>query len=207
MLAAVVITAALFLGLPALNRFAEQRQQQAIAQQTEKEARLEALHQQAEADRQREEAEREAAIQAEKDAGIPYVGMPESSIDSTRTLGVHGLVKSGWAYTKTRTIEQKTYTWFTSNRTPVFTAVCQDGKVVETQKANGYWNGNELLVTVVKPEIPTTFNSGGTSKSDFSIGSGSTGLRDEYGSPEDLYEDNPGDYEDEDEAWNEWENG
>ena len=140
-------------------------------------------------------------IQAEKDAGIPYVGMPESSIDSTRTLGVHGLVKSGWAYTETRTIEQKTYTWFTSNRTPVFTAICQDGKVVETQKVNGYWSGNELLAAVVKPEIPTTFNSDSTSKSDSSVGPGSAGLCDEYDNPEDLYEDNPDWFEDEDEAW------
>lgn len=31
-------------------------------------------------------------------------------------------------------------------------------------------------------------------------------IRDEYDSPEDLYEDNPWDYEDEDEAWAEWEN-
>ena len=205
--AAAVIAATLFCGLPALEHFAEQRQQQAIAQQAEKEVRLEALHQQAEADRQSEKEEREAAIQAEKDAGIPYVGMPESSIDSTRTLGVHGLMKSGWTYTKTRTIEQKTYTWFTSNRTPVFTAICQDGKVVETQKDSGYWNGNELLVPVAKPEIPTTFNSGGTSKSDSALGPGSPGLRDEYDSPEDLYEDNPEWFEDEDEAWDAWENG
>ena len=30
------------------------------------------------------------------------------------------------------------------------------------------------------------------------------GVRDEYDNPEDLWEDNPGDYEDEDEAWDEW---
>ncbi len=200
------IAAVLIFAFPPLLRTAEANRQQIIAQQAEEEARREARKQQAEADRQREEAEREAAIQTEKDAGIPYVGMPESSIDSTRTLGLHGLMKSGWAYTKNQTIEQKTYIWFTSNRTPVFTAVCQDGKVVETQKANGYWNGNELLVAVVKPEIPTTFSSGSTSKSDSSVSPGSTGLRDEYDSPEDLYEDNPGDYEDEDEAWDAWEN-
>ena len=78
--------------------------------------------------------------------------------------------------------------------------------MIETQKISGYWNGDELLVSVVKPDIPTTFNSGGTSKSDPSLGPGATGLRDEYDSPEDLYEDNPDDYEDEDEAWDEWEN-
>lgn len=122
-------------------------------------------------------------------------------------MKVDYIAEKGKIYTKTRTIEQKTYTWFTGNRTPVFTAVCQDGKVIDTQKASGYWSGNELLVTIVKPDIPTTFDSGSTSKSESSVGSGSTGLRDEYDNPEDLYEDNPGDYEDEDEAWDEWEDG
>ena len=38
---------------------------------------------------------------------------------------------------------------------------------------------------------------------------GSNGLRDEYDNPEDLYEDNPDWFEDEDEdeAWDEWEDG
>ena len=105
------------------------------------------------------------------------------------------MAKSGWAYKKDGTFKQMTYYWYTNNRTPIFTAVCQDGKVIETQKIDGYWNGNALLVPVVKPDIPTTFHSGS---------SGS--IRDDYDSPEDLYEDNPWDYEDEDEAWDEWEN-
>ena len=124
--------------------------------------------------------------------------MLESSIDSTRTLGTHGMAKSGWAYKKDGTFKQMTYYWYANNRTPIFTAVCQDGKVIETQKSDGYWSGNALLVPVVKPDIPTTFHSGN---------SGSSGsIRDDYDSPEDLYEDNPWDYEDEDEAWDEWEN-
>ncbi len=32
-------------------------------------------------------------------------------------------------------------------------------------------------------------------------------IRDDYDNPEDLWEDNPDWYEDEDEAWDEWENG
>lgn len=53
----------------------------------------------------------------------------------------------------------------------------------------------ELLLPVVKPEPlpPQTFNYGGSNSSDTSLSPGSTGLRDEYDSPEDLYEDNPGD--------------
>ena len=38
-------------------------------------------------------------------------------------------------------------------------------------------------------------------------GSNSGSVRDDYDNPEDLWEDNPDWYEDEDEAWDEWENG
>ncbi len=186
-----------------MKRTAEAQRQKVIALQAEQQVEREREAKRAEEQRLDEEAkqlrqqeEREAALQAEKDAGIPYVGMLESSIDSTRTLGTHGMAKSGWAYKKDGTFKQMTYYWYTNNRTPIFTAVCQDGKVIETQKIDGYWNGNALLVLVVKPDIPTTFHSGS---------SGS--IRDDYDSPEDLYEDNPDWFEDEDEAWDEWENG
>lgn len=122
--------------------------------------------------------------------------MLESSIDSTRTLGTYGMAKSGWVYKKNGTFKQMTYYWYTSNRTTIFTAVCQDGKVIETQKSDGYWSGNTLLVPVIKPDIPATFHSGS---------SGS--VREDYDNPEDLYEDNRDWYDDEDEAWDEWENG
>mgnify|MGYP000466722690 CR=1 FL=1 len=168
-----------------LEQNAKQEEQQA------EQARLEE-----EAKQLRQQEEREAALQAEKDAGIPYIGMPESSIDATRTLGTHGMAKSGWAYKKDGTFKQMTYYWYANNRTPIFTAVCQDGKVIETQKIDGYWSGNALLVPVVKPDIPTTFHSGS---------SGS--VREDYDNPEDLYEDNRDWYDDEDEAWDEWENG
>ena len=204
-LAAAALAAFVIFAVPPLERISETNRQQIAAQQAAEQEKREQEEQQAEQARLEEEAkqlrqqeEREAALQAEKDAGIPYVGMLESSIDSTRTLGTHGMAKSGWAYKKDGTFKQMTYYWYTNNRTPIFTAVCQDGKVIETQKSDGYWSGNALLVPVVKPDIPTTFHSGN---------SGSSGsIRDDYDSPEDLYEDNPWDYEDEDEAWDEWEN-
>ena len=40
-----------------------------------------------------------------------------------------------------------------------------------------------------------------------SCGSNSGSVRDDYDNPEDLWEDNPDWYEDEDEVWDEWENG
>ena len=54
-----------------------------------------------------------------------------------------------------------------------------------------------------KPKPPQTFNYGGGS-TDTGHGSGHS-LREDYGDPEDLYED--GDYDDFDEAWDEWEEG
>ena len=54
------------------------------------------------------------------------------------------------------------------------------------------------------PTVPgQTFNYGGGSV-DTGPGSGSS-LREDYDNPEDLYED--GDYDDLDEAWDEWEEG
>ena len=38
-------------------------------------------------------------------------------------------------------------------------------------------------------------------------GNNSGSIRDDYDNPEDLWEDNQDWYEDEDEAWDEWENG
>ena len=203
-LAAGVAAVAFFVfALPPLKRTAEANRQMVIAQQAaeqekrkQEEQRAEQARLEEEAKQLRQQEEREAALQAEKDAGIPYVGMLESSIDSTRTLGTHGMAKSGWAYKKDGTFKQMTYYWYTNKRTPIFTAVCQDGKVIETQKNDGYWSGNTLLVPVVKPDIPTTFHSGS---------SGS--VREDYDNPEDLYEDNRDWYDDEDEAWDEWENG
>ena len=203
-LAAGVAAVAFFVfALPPLKRTAEANRQQIAAQQAAEQEKREQEEQRAEQARLEEEAkqlrqqeEREAALQAEKDAGIPYIGMPESSIDATRTLGTHGMAKSGWAYKKDGTFKQMTYYWYTNKRTPIFTAVCQDGKVIETQKNDGYWSGNTLLAPVVKPDIPTTFHSGS---------SGS--VQEDYDNPEDLYEDNRDWYDDEDEAWDEWENG
>ena len=53
-----------------------------------------------------------------------------------------------------------------------------------------------------KPKPPQTFNYGGST--DTGPGSGHS-LREDYGDPEDLYED--GGYDDLDEAWDEWEEG
>lgn len=219
MTAAAVAALAIF-ALPPMVR---ETQRQMAEIQAERAAEQEAERQRVEQERLAEEAaaqrrreEYEAAIQAQKDAGLPYIGMPEDDIDSTRTLKTHGTVRREQHYEhdwrgNVQTVISMTYTWYTADRKAIFTVTCEDGKVVETQALGGNdcWDGNKLLVSVIKPEsLPLqTFNSGSSSsKKDSSLGPGSTGLRDEYDSPEDLYEDNPWDYEDEDEAWDAWEN-
>ena len=54
------------------------------------------------------------------------------------------------------------------------------------------------------------YPSGSNKGQTFHYGNGdnnSGSIRDDYGNPEDLWEDNQDWYEDEDEAWDEWENG
>lgn len=216
------IAAVLIFALPPLLRTAEANRQQIIVQQAEEEAKRDARRQEeekrrleAEAEAKEQQRKRNVAISKQKRAGLPYIGMSESSINSTQTLGSAGMSKTEQRYEhdwqgNVDTVVSVTYTWYTENRKAIFKAVCEDGKVVTTQQLGGgaCWNGYELLVPVVKPEPlpPQTFNYGGSNSPDTSLGPGSTGLRDEYDSPEDLYEDNPGDYEDEDEAWDAWEN-
>ena len=154
-----------------------------------------------EAEWEAEQQAKKAEIQAMRDAGLPYVGMPESEIGTTPVLGSYGVVRhllnhnTGWEGRLKRT----RYLWFTTGRELIFTAVCLNGYVSEVQEESGDWRDHTLLVPVVKPDTHATYYY-----NDDDDDSGS--LRDEYDSPEDLYEENPDDYEDLDDAWDAWEN-
>ena len=74
------------------------------------------------------------------------------------------------------------------------------GKITEQEQIDAERAAS--LTQQQKPKPPQTFNYGGGT--DTGPGSGH-GLREDYGDPEDLYED--GDYNDLDEAWDEWEEG
>ena len=74
------------------------------------------------------------------------------------------------------------------------------GKIAEQEQIDAERAAS--LTQQQKPKPPQTFNYGGGT--DTGPGSGH-GLREDYGDPEDLYED--GDYNDLDEAWDEWEEG
>lgn len=75
------------------------------------------------------------------------------------------------------------------------------GKIAEQEQIDAERAAS--LAQQQKPKPPQTFNYGGGS-TDTGPGSGHS-LREDYDNPEDLYED--GDYNDLDEAWDEWEEG
>ena len=157
-----------------------------------------------EAEWEAEQQAKKAEIQAMRDAGLPYVGMPESEIGTTPVLGNYGVNQHKQVYQTNwdggwQVLEQSTYLWFTTGRKCIFTAICLNGYVSEVQEESGYWQAHTLLVPVVKPDTHATYYY-----NDDDDDSGS--LRDEYDSPEDLYEENPDDYEDLDDAWDAWEN-
>ena len=78
------------------------------------------------------------------------------------------------------------------------------GKIAEQEKLDAERAANLVQQQQQqKPKPPQTFNYGGGS-TDTGPGSGHS-LREDYDDPEDLYED--GDYDDLDEAWDEWEEG
>lgn len=77
------------------------------------------------------------------------------------------------------------------------------GKIAEQEQIDAERAASLAQQQQQKPKPPQTFNYGGGS-TDTGPGSGHS-LREDYGDPEDLYED--GDYDDLDEAWDEWEEG
>ena len=87
-------------------------------------------------------------------------------------------------------------------------------RLLKRRVRNFYLNNNVNRIQQVQLQIPLS-----DSYTDYaglvpahvptsmSGGSNSGSARDDYDNPEDLWEDNRDWYEDEDEAWDEWENG
>lgn len=145
---------------------------------------------------------------------LPYIWLPEELVNSTVQLGTADEVLRQGISTF--------YKWYNDAGTYVFLVICRNGVVTTAQKKNGdtCWKGDKLIqngtpeTAPVKPSTPPSTrpsgpqfghsSGGGTSGGDTGPGSGSS-LREDYDDPEDLYED--GDYDDLDEAWDEWEEG
>ena len=210
-LAAGVAAVAFFVfALPPLKRTAEANRQMVIAQQAAEREKREQEEQRAEQARLEEEAaaqrrreEKQAKIEALQNADLPYPGMPYEELTSTK-LGraskvTHEMRSGQVCYTFVWQIRVGDYLY------PVFVATTENEEVLTAEQRNlEYWNDMALKGTIYhqpeyKPSTPFQNQTGGTNH-------GSNGLRDEYDNPEDLYEDNPDWFEDEDEAWDEWEN-
>lgn len=163
----------------------------AKAEAQEKAAAEEAARKAEEA--QKAEAARIAALEAK---GIPYVGMSEQKVNSTRQLGT--ATWKGYAG------DENVYEWYGPSGEWVFRVFCRYGVVTDARKWNEdtCWNGDRLLVKIAKT-IPT--DTGTADDRDTGAGSGPS-LRQDYSDPEDLYEED-GTYEDPDEAWDEWSEG
>ena len=211
-LAAGVAAVAFFVfALPPLKRTAEANRQMVIAQQAAEQEKREQEEQRAEQARLEEEAaaqrrreEKQAKIEALQNADLPYPGMPYEELTSTK-LGkaskvTHEMRSGQVCYTFVWQIRDGDYLY------PVFVVTTKNEEVLTAEQRNlEYWNDMALKGTIYhrpeyKPRTPSQNQTGGTNH-------GSNGLRDEYDNPEELYEDNPDWFEDEDEAWDEWEDG
>ena len=211
-LAAGVAAVAFFVfALPPLKRTAEANRQMVIAQQAAEQEKREQEEQRAEQARLEEEAatqrrreEKQARIEALQNADLPYPGMPYEELTSTklgRVSKVTHEMRSGQVrYTFVWQIRDGDYLY------PVFVVTTKNEEVLTAEQRNlEYWNDMALKGAIYhqpehKPSTPSQNQTGGTNH-------GSNGLRGEYNNPEDLYEDNPDWFEDEDEAWDEWEDG
>ena len=209
--AAVAVIAFFVFALPPLKRTAEANRQMVIAQQAAEREKREQEEQRAEQARLEEEAaaqrrreEKQARIEALQNADLPYPGMPYEELTSTK-LGkaskvTHEMRSGQVCYTFVWQIRAGDYLY------PVFVVTAENEEVLTAEQRNlEYWNDMALKGTIYhqpeyKPSTPSQNQIGGTNH-------GSNGLHDEYDNPEDLYEDNPDWFEDEDEAWDEWEDG
>ena len=209
-LAAAALAAFVIFAVPPLERIAETNRQQVAAQQAaeqekreQEERRAEQARLEEEAAAQRRREEKQARIEALQNADLPYPGMPYDELTSTK-LGkaskvTHEMRSGQVCYTFVWQIRVGDYLY------PVFVVTTKNEEVLTAEQRNlEYWSGMALKGTIYhqpeyKPSTPSQNQTGGTNH-------GSNGLRDEYDNPEDLYEDNPDWFEDEDEAWDEWEN-
>ena len=160
-----------------------------------------------------EQAEKER-IDALKATGLPYVGMPQSEVNSTKKLGKSFRVDDKYHVGKkpdgnyAEIYDGTVYSWYDkAHGRPLFHATCIGGKVISVEKCGGAanWDGDRLLVRT-GPQQDETFG-GGIGRPEYrDDGAGGGGsLRDDYDSPEDLFED--GGYDSLDEAYDEWEEG
>ena len=152
-----------------------------------------------EAERQRIAAEnaakREQSLKDQYSGKLPVEGMPVSCLKYT-SLGEPDKRLNCKTFEKLEQ-NQKYFNvyWYDENGEMIAAGMCAQWK-----------NDSEYMLKSFSQYYPSGGNKGQT----FHYGNGdnnSGSIRDDYDNPEDLWEDNQDWYEDEDEAWDEWENG
>ncbi|MFQ9828512.1 MAG: hypothetical protein ACLRXP_18470 [Oscillospiraceae bacterium] len=152
-----------------------------------------------EAERQRIAAEnaakREQSLKDQYSGKLPVEGMPVSCLKYT-SLGEPDKRLNCKNFEKLEQ-NQKYFNvyWYDGNGEMIAAGMCAQWK-----------NDSEYMLKSFSQYYP----SGGDNGQTFNYsngGSNSGSIRDDYDNPEDLWEDNQDWYEDEDEAWDEWENG
>lgn len=152
-----------------------------------------------EAERQRIAAEnaakREQSLKDQYSGKLPVEGMPVSCLKYT-SLGEPDKRLNCKNFEKLEQ-NQKYFNvyWYDENGEMIAAGMCAQWK-----------NDSEYMLKSFSQYYP----SGGDNGQTFNYGNGgsnSGSLRDDYDNPEDLWADNQDWYEDEDEAWDEWENG
>ena len=152
-----------------------------------------------EAERQRIAAEnaakREQSLKDQYSGKLPVDGMPVSCLKYT-SLGEPDKRLNCKNFEKLEQ-NQKYFNvyWYDGNGEMIAAGMCAQWR-----------DDSEFMLKTFSQYYPSGSNKGQT----FHYGNGdnnSGSIRDDYDNPEDLWEDNPDWYEDEDEAWDEWENG
>ena len=152
-----------------------------------------------EAERQRIAAEnaakREQSLKDQYSGKLPVEGMPVSCLKYT-SLGEPDKRLNCKNFEKLEQ-NQKYFNvyWYDGNGEMIAAGMCAQWR-----------DDSEFMLKTFSQYYPSSSNKGQT----FHYGNGdnnSGSIRDDYDNPEDLWEDNQDWYEDEDEAWDEWENG
>ena len=152
-----------------------------------------------EAERQRIAAEnaakREQSLKDQYSGKLPVEGMPVSCLKYT-SLGEPDKRLNCKNFEKLEQ-NQKYFNvyWYDGNGEMIAAGMCAQWR-----------DDSEFMLKTFSQYYPSGSNKGQT----FHYGSGgnnSGSIRDDYDNPEDLWEYNQDWYEDEDEAWDEWENG
>ena len=142
-------------------------------------------------------AKQEQSLKNQYSGKLPVEGMPMSCLKYT-SLGSPDKTEKCRGFDNL--VEEKqfyTVYWYDSEGRIQAAGHCFKGKHYEEY----------MLISFSYYDYSISNSFGHNSTSDNSSDNGGSSVRNDYDNPEDLWEENQDWYEDEDEAWDEWENG